>query len=198
MVWVAVLSLLSCVTIPIQEMSDARQALHSAEDAGAVDFAPLSLARARQQLSSAEASLRSRDYTHAREAASAAKRDARQALRLSVAFNRLHTDIEEASRIGVDHGTADQQFEQALVLSGRDEAGAAALLAEAGDALDAILQRRYQQLAVDLVNTAAGYARGMNLSQKATLESARTALRNGDFPRAYRIAEGLVRELRPL
>jgi hypothetical protein len=67
--------LTGCATAPVQEMSDARQAIQAAKDAGAVQFAPYELQTAQQLLKEAEEKLDERAYQDAKRIA----RDARNA-----------------------------------------------------------------------------------------------------------------------
>lgn len=67
----AVLS--ACASAPVQEMSDARQAIHAAEQAGAQTKAPYYFDRARESLESAEFALQRRNYGLAQEEAIRAK-----------------------------------------------------------------------------------------------------------------------------
>ena len=69
-----------CAVAPVQEMSDARQAIAAAEEAGAEQFAPEPLAAARRYLADAERSLQVRSYGLARSHAISAKTKAVEAL----------------------------------------------------------------------------------------------------------------------
>ncbi|MEI2771639.1 MAG: DUF4398 domain-containing protein [Candidatus Competibacter sp.] len=66
---VAMLSLAACVTAPVQEMSDARQAIRSAEVAGALQNSPDSFSEARRLLREAQARLEIGAYDDARRLA---------------------------------------------------------------------------------------------------------------------------------
>jgi Domain of unknown function (DUF4398) len=66
----------ACATAPVQEMSDARQAIRAARDAGAAQAAPEQLEEARSLLSSAEAHLEQRRFRDARREAIAARASA--------------------------------------------------------------------------------------------------------------------------
>ncbi|MEM7282627.1 MAG: DUF4398 domain-containing protein [Pseudomonadota bacterium] len=78
---VLVLAAGACTTSPpVQEMSDARQAIMAAEEAGANEFAPSSLQAARDYLKSAETKLRRKAYHGARLDAMDARRKALEAL----------------------------------------------------------------------------------------------------------------------
>jgi len=70
-----------CATAPpVQEMSDARQAIAAADEAGAEEFAAEQLNQARDLLSAAERYLQSGTYWAARKAAISAKDTAFDAL----------------------------------------------------------------------------------------------------------------------
>lgn len=66
-------------TPPVQEMSDARQAIRAAERAGAAHAAPEVLAQARELLERAQAGLESGAFTDARQSALDARHHAMRA-----------------------------------------------------------------------------------------------------------------------
>lgn len=74
------LALVACQSAPVQEMSDARQAIAVARKAGAETLAARELREAEVFLSRAEHELEKRAYTRARYDAVAAKNSALQAL----------------------------------------------------------------------------------------------------------------------
>jgi hypothetical protein len=77
----------ACQTAPpVQEMSDARQAIMVAKEAGAAEHAAIDLREAEEYLQSAEDSLSTRSYATARRDAVQAKVRAIQALRRSEAL----------------------------------------------------------------------------------------------------------------
>jgi PBP1b-binding outer membrane lipoprotein LpoB len=71
--------LAGCATAPVQEMSDARQALLAAQQAGAPQSAPQVYARAKALMQSAEDQLGVGGYQTARNLAEQAKSVAQQA-----------------------------------------------------------------------------------------------------------------------
>ena len=78
--------LAACETAPpVQEMSDARQAITVAREAGAADLAAAELAEAEKYLQNAEDKLDHHQYREARHAALEAKYRAQKALQLSEA-----------------------------------------------------------------------------------------------------------------
>lgn len=80
----AVLSLLACLVAckgpPVQEMSDARQAIQAARAAGAPTRAPEDFSAAQSAIERAESHLQSHEYARARMAAVEAKHDASAAI----------------------------------------------------------------------------------------------------------------------
>lgn len=74
----------ACASAPVQEMSDARQALQAAEAVNASLRAPGDYTKAKQHLHEAETALHSRDYRTARKQAVLAKTHALKARSLAV------------------------------------------------------------------------------------------------------------------
>jgi sialic acid synthase SpsE len=70
----------ACAGAPVQEMSNARQAIRAARDAGAEKLAPQTLNEAETLLQNAERSLQNRAYKDARRSAVAARGKAAEAL----------------------------------------------------------------------------------------------------------------------
>ena len=79
----ALLAIVGCQSAPVQEMSDARQAITVAQKAGAEELAPSDLKAAMDYLQSAEGFINQRQYDMARRDAVNAKASALDALRLS-------------------------------------------------------------------------------------------------------------------
>ena len=80
------MALTACaVSPPVQEMSDARQAISAAEDADAAEHAPDILGEARRLLAEAEQQIRAEAYGPARANAVRAKNRAVEALELAQA-----------------------------------------------------------------------------------------------------------------
>lgn len=73
---VAILALAACATAPVQEMSDARQAIRSAEAAGAVQRSPDNLRAAQRLLQEAQGRLEAGAYDDARRYALDARDEA--------------------------------------------------------------------------------------------------------------------------
>lgn len=80
-----------CAGAPVQEMSNARQAIKAARDAGAERVAPQKLTEAQSLLEQAEASLQKGAYGDARRSAIAARSRATEALGAAHASERNGT-----------------------------------------------------------------------------------------------------------
>lgn len=87
LVGIAILS--GCRTPPVQEMSDARQAIEAARNAGATPGTSPEFGAAQAAITRAETHLEAKEYARARLAALQAKRHASEAL----ADARQHTQV---------------------------------------------------------------------------------------------------------
>jgi outer membrane murein-binding lipoprotein Lpp len=79
-VFVGILGLAGCNSAPVQEMSDARQAIAAARVAGATENTSSDFYAAQAAIARAEKHLEAQEYTRARYAAMEAKRHAGAAL----------------------------------------------------------------------------------------------------------------------
>lgn len=88
-----------CAGWPVQEMSNARQAISAAQKAGAERYAPDTFAQARKLLSDASASARKGDYRAAHDEAELSREkaiEARQAAEKAVAAEKSGKDAAPA------------------------------------------------------------------------------------------------------
>lgn len=77
------LVVVACAGAPVQEMSDARQAIRAAQAAGALEKAPDEIGRAQALIDEAQRQLQRHDYREAQRAALEAREQAVRALQLS-------------------------------------------------------------------------------------------------------------------
>jgi len=80
--------LAACSSAPVQEMSDARQAVTAAEAAGAAQYAPDTLKQAQALLLSAQEKLDRKHFSDARRDAKEAKKHALEALHVAEGASR--------------------------------------------------------------------------------------------------------------
>ncbi len=83
----------ACASAPVQEMSDARQAIRAAQNAGASQKAAVHLENAQALLSSAEKSLQRRLYRAAKRDAVAARNQAVEAMQLASGHQGQQTGL---------------------------------------------------------------------------------------------------------
>ena len=88
-VFVGILGLAGCTSAPVQEMSDARQAIAAAQAAGATGATSPDFSAAQAAIARAESHLQAQEFTRARLAAMEAKRHAAAALANA---NAQHSD----------------------------------------------------------------------------------------------------------
>ena len=91
-VFVGIACLFGCSGAPVQEMSDARQAIVAARAAGATEVSSPDLYAAQAAITRAERHLEAQEYTRARLAALAAKRHAGVALNSVQRADALRVD----------------------------------------------------------------------------------------------------------
>jgi 3-deoxy-D-manno-octulosonic-acid transferase len=77
------LTLAACAGAPVQEMSDARQAIRAAQAAGAVERAPDQLGRAQSLIDEAQRQLQRHEYGEAQRNALEAREEAVKALQIA-------------------------------------------------------------------------------------------------------------------
>jgi len=92
--------LYGCATAPIQEMSDARQSLQAAHDAGADKYAVTKLHSAEMALQQAEKKLGDRAFKEARINAVAAKTEAMDAQEIALAIGGAKDALAMATKNG--------------------------------------------------------------------------------------------------
>jgi hypothetical protein len=91
-VFVGVVCLLGCRGPPVQEMSDARQAIAAARVAGATEATSADLYAAQAAIMRAQSHLEAQEYVRARLAAQEAKRHASVALNNAQHADAAHVD----------------------------------------------------------------------------------------------------------
>ncbi len=98
------LAVAGCVSVPVQAMSNARQALQAATSAGAQRYAPALYAQAEHWLDDASFALKSNNYERARHSARLATRAARQATAKARAMRAAHPSTAPAPATAGSHG----------------------------------------------------------------------------------------------
>ena len=110
---VAVLSA-ACATAPTQEMSDARQSLQAAQDAGAEKFATENLRIAENYLKQAERELELRYFARARHDAILARSEAQKARTVAVTIHEAVAALEALDDAGRNQPLARSTLQEAM------------------------------------------------------------------------------------
>lgn len=113
--------LVACAMAPTQEMSDARQAVQAAREAGAQTHAQSALTEAEKLLLTAEENLGRKTYREARGNAVAAKTQAITARQLALAISSAKETISHAMKLGVTSPAAASLLDQALAFAKRGD-----------------------------------------------------------------------------
>ena len=125
----------ACAMAPTQEMSDARQAVQAAREAGAEKHAHIALAQAEKLLIAAEDNLGLKTYRQARNNAVAAKTQAISARKLAVAIAEATKSIDSAKALGVTTKEATVWLERASAFAQTGDFGSALDAAQRAKAL---------------------------------------------------------------
>jgi uncharacterized protein (UPF0332 family) len=195
---IAVHAAVGCTTAPVQEMSDARQAIAAARDADAAQRSPELLNSAEQSLQDAQLQLKNYFYTEARKRAKAAKVQAVQARRVAeaqknaeqqhmaqVAITAAQRAIQDTIALQALSGDTEsvlKSAEAALHSGDYAQARTRAALAEQ-QALQASNQA-YLEKARHLID-AAKSKRHLPGSLRAAVKDAEAALRKHEGKQAY-------------
>ena len=123
------LLLTGCAAAPTQEMSDARQAVRAAQDAGADQHAPETLKDAENNLDRAGAELNNRDFREARKDAVAAKTHAINAQEMTLAISSAVAAVDKALERGVLSLETDQLLKRAQLAASEGDVQMAVRLA---------------------------------------------------------------------
>lgn len=200
----AALLVVGCTTAPVQEMSDARQAIAAARDADAARRTPALLNSAEQSLQDAQLQLKNYFYTEARKRAIVAKAQAVQARREAEA--QQHVEQEHAAQVAIN--SAQRAIQDAVALEALwhdtesvlksaetafqagDYARAQAQAATAEQQARSASNQAYLEKARYLIKAAKSH-RHLTGSQRATVLNAEVALRQQDGKQAYTLINQL-------
>lgn len=126
----AVLLVAGCAVAPTQEMSDARQSVQAARDAGAERYAQENMRNAREYLEKAERELELRFFSRARHDAIVAKSEALKARDLALAIREAEAAIQSSQASGKVLEEARQTLRDAREAAARGRLRKALELAE--------------------------------------------------------------------
>lgn len=125
----ACLLLAACATAPTQEMSDARQSVQAARDAGAGKYASANLRNAEEYLRKAERELELRFFSRARHDAIVAKSEALKARNVALAIKAAEAAIAASTAPSETLSRAQERLREAREAAARGKTRRALALA---------------------------------------------------------------------
>ncbi len=117
--FILTLLIAGCTVAPMQEMSDARQAMQAARYVKANSITPPTWAKAKQQLTQAEQNLEAGEFKQARQAAILAKKQALNAYHVAIAIQRAKKLWQKLSLITNNMGQTLLEKAQFAALEGK-------------------------------------------------------------------------------
>ena len=124
----------ACMSVPSQEMSDARRALDAAVHADARRLLPITIGRASATLDRANDALRAGQYDEARVLARAAQDEAIAARQLAIRLVQIRQGLAEVRDQGQEWRHIEQLVQRALALARAGDTGGALLTSEQAQA----------------------------------------------------------------
>ena len=208
----AVAVMAGCATAPTQEMSDARQAVQAARDAGASVHTPVVMNSAEKDLSEAEHRLRKRDYKIARDEAIMARQEAIKARNMALAITQAKDAIAEANKLGaLTQETRDLMAQAETAADGGNEEEVVRVAQQAKQRAQEDIQRyreaqslaeRENQLWLDrtqlLLDEARPVASRLTGDQQETLRQAEEAYQRHEGHKAYDLVNSIIPAVRAL
>lgn len=204
--------LAGCAAAPTQEMSDARQAVQAAREAGAKQHTPLVMENAEHELSQAEQELRGRNYKSARNDALSAKQRAIKARNMAQAISQAKEAMAEADKLGaLSQPTRDRLAQAESAAAAENEEIAVHNAQQAMRQAQEDVQRfnEEQQRAAQenqawldkaepLLEEARQATARMSGLQQEALRRAEAAYQQGEGQKSYNLADYIVAEVRAL
>jgi nucleoid-associated protein YgaU len=209
-IWVSVAA--GCASAPTQEMSDARQAVQAARDAGAPLHTPAAMDSAEQDLTQAEQQLRQRDYKSARQDAVAAKQEAVRARNMALVLAQAKQAVQEAEEQGaLTQVTRDWLAKAEAASAAGDEEEVARTAKQARlEAEDDIRRMREEKLRAErenqewldkvpaLLEEGRRAEARLTSEQREALKNAEAAYQQHDGRNAYDMARTVAEQVRAL
>jgi uncharacterized protein DUF4398 len=188
----------ACATAPIQEMSDARQALQAADQAGAAQLAPASLKSAKAYVKKAEQALELRSYGEARRDAELARELAIRARSHATAMRSAQAAVQEAARLGSLRPETEALLRSAVDAARREKEEQALALAQAAtDQAQASINRAQLKHARAQIKKLQRLRARLSPAQRSLLEAAEQAYREENGGKAAESLGKLMDELPP-
>lgn len=185
-----------CATAPTQEMSDARQAIQAARNAGARDHAPRALDSAEGLVSRAEQAIEGGRYDQARADAVASKKDAVKARNIALAIGDAAAVLDEANGLGFEWRDSQKILGRARTAAQAGDEGAAVQIANLAKRQgENAIEQYYMEAAKVMLWEAEGRQGEMNATQLDDYRAAQAAYLDKEGRKAYDLISGVMASL---
>lgn len=189
----AILLTVGCTVIPIQEMSDARQAIKSARDVEANQHVPVDLANAEQYLTLAEKSLHEGDLRQARHHALLAKEHAVRTHQIATLILRTQTVWQTIETLDPSLVEGKDWLMKMKTAAQQNHLEAVQTLAEQADLQGRfVLNWAYLNRANDLINQAKKHLTMLTTTEQEMLQAAEHAYFQCEGQRAYELMQSIL------
>jgi len=186
----------SCMSIPTQEMSDARQAIKIARETKAELYAPLTLAKAEEKLAIAQQNVETGFFSIAHHQAIAAKEQAVIAYEMAITIERARQTWQTLSNLGYPNVQLTTLIEQATRAASQDNIEETLFLADhAYQQANILLNQVYLSKAKILLDKAQIQASRFNTSQQLILKAALAAYYYSEGQKSYQLIKQLISSL---
>jgi len=183
----------SCISAPTQEMSDARLAVKAASEAKASYYVPNTLAKAEENLAKAEDSLRTGQLIQARRSAILAKQQAINAHKMASAIDYAKTIWQTVATIKLSGQDVEKLIKQAEVAAQQEDIDNVLQFAdEAQRQGELALNQAYLEQTVLLLCGLDEKKAHLGRIELATLNAAHNAHQQQQGKRAYQLAKSLA------
>ncbi|MDM8560359.1 DUF4398 domain-containing protein [Candidatus Parabeggiatoa sp. HSG14] len=188
--------IVGCSRVPMQEMSDARQAIKAARDVEAEHYVPSFWAKAKRDLKQAQQHLEVGQFNQARSVAELAKKQAVHAYNMAFAFNHAQKIWQAITIMGYPAPEVSTLLEKAQLAAAQGNVEKTIAFARAAyiHGESALNQARLNRakIMIDMVK-----ARQVELSpnELVILESAKTAYHHEEGKNAYQLIKRLFNQL---
>jgi len=185
-----------CASAPTQEMSDARQAIQAARDAGAEKHAQYNLGNAETLLTQAEEALEAGLYDDARKEAAESKKQAVSARNFALAIGSAEDSLQEARKLGFEWRDTMKILDKARAAAQEGDEEEAVKLANVAKAqAEEAINQYYLESAKMMLMEAEKRKGEMSSSQRSAYRKAESAYRNAEGKKAYSLISQLLAEL---
>lgn len=187
--------LISCATLPTQEMSDARQAVKAAQEVQAMRYVPEPTHKAQESLRRAEALLEAGQFEKARQQALVAKQEAVKAYDMTVAIEQAKQTWQNVALIAYPLDVENLLKNAEKAAQEGDKESTLLFAEEAQQQGKKALNQAYLQRVETMLETVIQALSQLNAEQQALLDQIQQAYEAQQGKQAYQLIKPLYQQL---